>query len=351
MGGLHERITVVDCHNDIPQILVLRPLLGDVGTLRNHWLEELRQGGINVQVMPVSAEGSSELALRSTLRQLAATHREIQANLDSVQLCLDGSSIREAVAAGRIAMVLAMEGASALGDDPDLVRLFDMMGVRIISFTHLGRSFLADGSGEDATGSRLTRAGVGTLREIERHGILFDVTHLGQAGVSHVLELATRPVIATHSVARALHDHHRNLIDEHLAGIASTGGVVCANAVPGFVDPTNPTLDRMVDHIEHMVEIAGIEHVGLGADFCSEIFKWAYSDASNLMIEGIDARQKLDNFWAARHTPLLTQALEGRGFTEDEIRAIMGENLLRLFDVELGVPKDVPAYEAPPALR
>ncbi|MHB8509219.1 MAG: dipeptidase [Candidatus Dormibacteria bacterium] len=338
MNQLHADAIVADCHNDIAQMLVRRHQLGGLGSLKDHWLPELRAGGINVQVMPVSAEGSMEVSLRHTLQQIAAVRREIGENPDDVELCLDGPAIRAAVGRGRIAMVLAMEGASALGDDPGLVQLFHALGVRVLSLTHFGRNWLGDGSAEDATGSRLSAAGIATLAEMERLGMIFDVTHLGKSGVSHILELATRPVIATHSVARAINDHHRNLADEHLAGVAATGGIVCANGVPGFIDPNRPTIDRMLDHVEHMIEIAGVEHVGIGLDFCVEMFELIYPPAMELMIEGIDARQKLEGLWGARQMPALTEAMQRRGFSEAQIRGILGENLLRVFDCELGVP-------------
>jgi membrane dipeptidase len=244
------------------------------------------------------------------------------------------------VAAGRIAMVLALEGASALGNNPELVSVFHRLGVRMISFAHFGRTMLADGSGEDATGSRLTRAGVKVLAEMERLGVMMDVTHLGIAGVEHVLELAARPIVASHSVSRQVWDHHRNLSDEQLRGIAQTGGVICANAVPGFIDPNRPTIDRMVDHVEQMVEVAGAEHVGVGADFCVELFEDLYSDKLDLHVEGIDGRQKLDGLWAARQLPALTEVMVRRGFTDGQVKGILGENLLRLFDAELGVAGD-----------
>ena len=131
------------------------------------------------------------------------------------------------------------------------------LGVRVASIAHWGRTALADGSGEDATGSRLTAPGVAALREMERLGMIFDVSHLGASGVAHVLELATRPVMATHSSARALRDHHRNLTDDQIRGVAATGGVICVNFLPGFLaeDPADFTVDRLVDHIEH---VAGV---------------------------------------------------------------------------------------------
>ena len=336
MSQVHSDAVVVDCHNDLGLTLTHREL-GERGTLRGRWIPELREGGVNVQVLAVYTEDRAEAALRSTLDMIAAIHREIDLNPADVELCLNGGAIRTAVSAGRIAMMLALEGASAIGTNPELVAVFHRLGVRMISFAHFGRTQLGDGSGEDATGSRLTRAGVATLAEMERLGVMMDVTHLGIAGVDHALEIATRPLVASHSVSRQVWDHHRNLSDEQLHGIALTGGVICANAVPGFIDPEHPSIDRMVDHIEHMVEVAGDDRVGIGTDFCVELFEDIYSDRLDLHVEGIDARQKLDGLFAPRQMSALTDVLVKRGFTERQIRGILGENLLRLFDTEIGV--------------
>ncbi|MFG1862830.1 dipeptidase [Microbispora bryophytorum] len=116
----------------------------------------------------------------------------------------------------------------------ELLPTLHRLGVRVASIAHWGRTPLADGSGEDATGGRLTHAEVAAVREMERLGMIFDVSHLGARGVEHVLELATRPVMATHSSARALRDHHRNLTDDQIRGVAATGGVVCVNFFPGW---------------------------------------------------------------------------------------------------------------------
>ena len=151
----------------------------------------------------------------------------------------------------------------------------------MVSFTHWSRALLAEGSADEETGSRLPAAGVRAVAELERLGILLDVSHLAAASVDHVLDLATGVVVATHSCARALRDHHRNLSDEHLRGIAATGGVIGMNVLPTFVDAEAPTLDRVVDHIEHIAETAGIDHVGLGPDFLRE-----YMDAIYPQYEG-----------------------------------------------------------------
>lgn len=234
-----------------------------------------------------------------------------------------------------------MEGALALGADEILVEIFYELGVRVISFTHMGRTLIGDGSGEDGTGSRLPRAGVAVLGEMEGLGILFDASHLGAAALEHALEISSRPVIASHSAARALLDHHRNLDDGQLRGIAATGGVIGINLLACFIDPENPTIDRAVDHFEHVIGLVGIEHVGVGPDFISEIYGDLYPAHADLSIEGVDVRMKLEHLHASRQLPNLTAAMLRRGFTEHDIRLILGENFLRVFREVMGTPRAV----------
>ncbi len=270
---LHRSAIVADTHNDLLMAVVVRPPDQWAGYFRDNWLPQLRDGGVDVQVLPVFVDEvyRPEGALRQTLRMIEAAHRIADANADDVALCLDGAAIDATLASGRIALVLALESCPGIDADVELFETMHRLGVRVASLAHFGRTALADGSGEDATGGRLTRAGVAALAEMERLGILFDVSHLGAAGVGHVLELATRPVIATHSSARALCDHHRNLADTQLKDIAAGGGVICVNFFARFLHESEHTVDRLVDHIEHIASVAGVDHVGLGPDFLKEI--------------------------------------------------------------------------------
>jgi membrane dipeptidase len=235
--------------------------------------------------------------------------------------------------------VLALEGCPAIDNDVELLETMHRLGVRVASLVHFGRTALADGSGEDATGGRLTRAGVAALAEMERLGMLFDVSHLGAAGVEHVLELATRPVIATHSSARALRDHHRNLTDAQLKSIATGGGVVCVNFFAGFLDATEYTIERLVDHILHVAEVAGIDHVGIGPDFIAEVEHdlWpAWCD--DYTVEGIDIRSCVPGLKGPRGLPLVTAAMLQRGLDADAVAKVLGGNVVRLMRAELGFP-------------
>jgi membrane dipeptidase len=310
--------------------------LGPLGVpdyLRDVWVDEFRAGGVDVQVVPVYLEPEvAEAGLRKTLLAIEHLRAEIEKAPDALALCTSSGEIDAALAAGKVAILIALEGIQSLGSDVELLASFHRLGVRMVSFTHLGRTLLADGSGEDDRGARLTRAGVAAVRELERLGVLIDVSHLASAAAEHVLELASGPVIASHSSARAVRDHHRNLSDTLLRAIAASGGVIGVNFLPAFVDPDLPTIDRVVDHVAHIASVAGIEHVGLGPDFVKDYFDAVYPQFPELpLIEGIDMKRGIDGLERTRDLPRLTERLLARRFAEDDVRKILGENFLRVF--------------------
>ncbi|MFJ6700339.1 dipeptidase [Streptomyces sp. NPDC091272] len=338
---LHDRAVVADTHNDLLMSVVERPPHRWAEFFRERWLPQLLEGGVNIQVLPVFVDDQfrPEGALRRTLRMIECAHALAEGNADRVQLCLDGDDIDAALAQDKIALVLALESAPGVDADVELFRTLHRLGVRVTSIAHWGRSPLADGSGEDATGSRLTSEGVAALGELERQGIVFDISHLGASGVAHVLELATRPLIASHSAARALCDHHRNLTDEQIRGVAATGGVVCVNFVPDFLagDRESQTIDRIVDHIEYIAALVGVEHVGIGPDFLKEVAADVIPpccDGNDYTGVALDAA--LPGLDGPAELPTLTEAMVKRGLDEDSIRAVLGGNVQRLFRAELG---------------
>ncbi|MBV9291519.1 MAG: dipeptidase [Frankiales bacterium] len=339
VSALHEQATVVDTHNDLLMLVAKRPPAEQAAYFATRWLPQLRAGGVDVQVLPVFIDDDfrPEGALRQTLRMVEAAHRVAEGNTDSVALCRTGEDVDAALTGGRIALVLALEGCEAVGTDVGLFETFARLGVRMASFTHFGRTALADGSAEDNAGSRLTSAGVEALGLLERLGVLVDVSHLSAAGTDHVLELATRPVVASHSSAYAVQAHHRNLTDERLKGIARTGGVVGVNFFFGFVDPASPTIGRLADHIEHVASVAGIEHVGLGPDFVKEVYEQLTPPAGTVDFEGLDARMTIPGLEGPAGLPIVTAELVRRGWPEPDIRKVLGENWLRVFRAELGV--------------
>jgi membrane dipeptidase len=283
-------------------------------------------------VLPIYvAPEVAEASLRATLIQLEALEREA-AQTPEVALCRTGAEIDAALADGRIALLVALEGTQGIGANVELFAVFHRLGVRMVSFTHWSRALLAEGSADEETGSRLPAAGVRAVAELERLGILLDVSHLAAASVDHVLELATRTVVASHSCARALRDHHRNLSDQHLRAIAATGGVIGMNVLPTFVDATEPTLDRVIDHLEHMTEVAGIDHVGLGPDFLREYMDAIYPQYDEVIgFAGVDMKAVVPGLERERDLPNLTERMLERGWPEADARKVLGENWLRVF--------------------
>lgn len=330
---LHDEAVVVDCHNDLILLVARRHAMGQTDHFGEYWLPELRRGGVNVQVVPIylDDEYRPEGALRRTLLLIEHVHRIVEQHGNDVALCSSGSDIDAAVDAGKIAFVLALEGMEQLGKDVALIETFYRLGVRMMSFTHFGRTAFGDGSAEDDAGSRLTRAGVEAVGEMDRLGIVIDISHLGIGGTDHVLEIAKGPVIASHSGARALCDHHRNLHDDVIRALAGKGGVMGINAFPWFVDRTVPTLDRFVDHIEHVRDIAGIEHVGIGPDFIREYCAEFYSNYADHEEEGLPMNAEIAGLAYSRDLPNLTEKMVERGLADEDIRSVLGGNFLRVF--------------------
>ncbi|MCU1626890.1 MAG: peptidase renal dipeptidase [Pseudonocardia sp.] len=332
---------VADAHNDLLMLVARRPRDRWSTYFREHWYPQLRDGGVKLQVLPVfvDEEFRPEGALRESLRMVEAAHRIAEANADIVALCCNGPEIAAAIASGRIALVLALEGCPQIDTDIELLETFVRLGIRIVSFTHFGRSALGDGSAENGTGGRLTRAGVDALHLLEDLNVLIDVSHLGRAGVGHVLELATRPLIATHSAAHRVHPHHRNLTDDELVGIAATGGAVCLNLYAGYLTSEQPALHHVADHLDHLIQTVGPDHVGIGSDFVAELFAEKVPACDRpLVIEGTDAEALVPGLEGPAGLPLIRRILLERDHSHSVVRSILGDNLVQLFTKTLSYP-------------
>ncbi|WP_329477652.1 dipeptidase [Kribbella sp. NBC_01484] len=340
---LHDDAVVVDTHNDLIVLVDHFDRRDQPDHFARFWLPELRAGGVDVQVLPICIEEQfqSEGALRRTLLLVERIHQLAAEHSDDVALCLTGADIDAATSSGRIALVIALEGAHGVGQDPELVRTMARVGVRVVSMAHFGRTFLADGSGLDETSrGRLTPEGITALREMEELGIVFDISHLGIAGVEDVLSLATRPFLATHSACLGITDIHRNLGDEQLKAIAELGGVVgVAAAIPFFIDADAPTADRVVDHIEHIIGVAGIDHVGLGPDFIDDYYQNVYGGwLGEWALPTGDLAYRPAEISRPSDLPKITEAMVRRGFEEQDIRKVLGENVLRVLRDVMGRP-------------
>lgn len=264
---------VADSHLDLLLAVRHQRERGHEDPFGEFWLPQLRAGGVRLQVLPVCTEEqfAGEGALRRCLllleeaRHLAATHA------DEVAIVESAADLEECLTSGRIALVLAIEGAEPVGRDLEVLDLLWRAGVRMVSLSWNRRTMLADGIAETDTGGRLTSLGVAAVRRLEDLGVMVDVSHLSEAGFFHLCEVAQRPFIASHSSCRALHDHPRNLSDAQLAEVAAREGFVALNAFGPFLTDQPPTLEHLVDHVEHAISVLGPRRVGLGTDFIDDV--------------------------------------------------------------------------------
>jgi membrane dipeptidase len=332
---LHSRCLVVDAHHDILMDVFKQRRRGTKARLNSYWGPKLAAGGVNVQVLPVYIDSDylPESALRVTLRMIESYHADLEDDDSLIAPASSFQDIEKRLAEGKIPAILGIEGAEGLGSNLDLFHTMYRLGVRVIGLTWNHRNAFADGTGEQETNGGLTKLGFEAIREMNQLNILIDVSHINQACFFDVLESTDTTVIASHSNARGIFDHPRNLSDEQIKSLAENGGVMGLLIHPGIIDPDKPTISRCVDHLAYVSDLVGVDHVGLGTDFTSdalaepideELAKLAMVDVEVLR-SGIKGLNRIDDL------PNLTTEMVRRGFSEEEIEKILGKNFLRVF--------------------
>lgn len=286
-------------------------------------LPRLKESGVTAQFFAccVDAADGAYRPTERALRLIDVFHSEIEANPDSFVQATGPDGVLGAVRDGRVAGILAIEGGEALGGDLAVLRILHRLGVRVVTLTWNHRNSLADGLDESGTGGGLTRFGVDVVREMGRLGMLVDVSHLSEAGFWRVMEVAEGPVIATHSNARAVCDHPRNLTDDQIRALAAKGGVMGLNSCGPFVSeragkpgpdgqPQRAEIADLVDHADHIIRLVGGKHLGFGLDL----------DGIRTMTAGLEE---------VTGVPHLVRGLLERGHDPGTVRDIMGGNFLR----------------------
>jgi membrane dipeptidase len=250
-------------------------------------------------------------------------------------ICKTYDEICRARATGRIALLLTMEGAEPLGDDLDLVRIFFELGLRSISLTHARPNAAASGGifspcGSPSTG--LTNFGRDLLRECETLGIMIDLAHINPVGFEEICSLTRKPLIVSHTNARRFYDVERNISDAQIKMIGQRGGVIGINAILVSANKAEATLDRYIDHIEHVVNLIGIDGVGIGFDFCE--FLWhAMSEEKKQELEAkLTTPHFLPDLMNHSHSRNVTRRLIERGWKDDAIEKFLRGNWLRVFE-------------------
>lgn len=318
--NFHGRpIPIVDTHADS---------LGSVVTGQRHLYQRSVSGQLDFVRMIevghtlqcfslwVEPEFKPERALPRLLQYVDAFWQEVGAYPERVIPVLDASDLRRVKSGEVMGGLMSVEGAEALGTDPAMVRILHRLGVRLMSLTWNQRNPLADGAGEDPGGGGISRAGRAIVHEMNRIGIVVDVSHLAEAGFWDVLECSTRPVIASHSNCRELASHRRNLSDAQIRALAAQGGIQGITFVREFLGgPEN--LGQVVDHCLHSLQVVGNDrHTALGSDF----------DGVQEAVEGLED---------VTHLPDLAELMSVRGISDDSIARIFGYNYLEFFEAAL----------------
>ncbi len=335
---IHATYPVIDTHSDIPSDVHTKRARGETEVFARRHVPALRQGGVSAIAATCGGDFSiSDDAdlMRHTFETLEMLHREAEESPEQIRVVSSSAELERARADGVIGLLPSLEGAGALRGSVDVLRALYRLGLRALGLTWNFRNELADGAAEQRSGGGLTRAGVKVVQELNRLGMLVDVSHLSDAGVRQVLELSEAPVIASHSNARAVCEHPRNLPDWAIEGIARSGGVIGVAVYGDFVDPEAPTLDRLVDHVDHLRRLVGIDHIALGPDF-TDYIEGGVSAAT--LAAGIYSHpgRYVDGLETISKLPAFTAALLARGYREPEIAQILGGNYLRVCRTVLG---------------
>lgn len=337
----------------------------------------MREGGLDGLFFSIYMAGSvtGPVAVKRSLEQIDAVRRLAETRPDAMVLATTAAEIRAAHQAGKIAALMGMEGGHMIDESLPVLRDYARLGVRYLTLTHSLNTTWADSSGDKPVHNGLTAFGRDVVRELNRLGVMVDVSHIADKTFEDALLTSRAPLLASHSSCRALTGHVRNMTDAMIKALAEKGGVIQINYLNSYIDeplrlaeearrpqvdeirkamaekypgPENaekrmmetiaavgalqPPLpvaqwERIVDHIDHAVKIAGVDHVGLGSDF----------DGAS-MPEGMEDVTRL---------PKITEELLRRGYTEPQIKGILGENLLRLMEKVESVAKQIQAEAVP----
>jgi membrane dipeptidase len=358
---LHFSSIVVDTHDDTTQrFLDGKFNLGDRTNTGSIDIPRMKKGGLTAIFFSIwiPSKVTGPEAVRRALEQIDAVREQVRQHRRDLVLATTAAQIREAKKKGQIAALMGAEGGHMINSDLVVLRKFAGLGVRYMTLTHSGNDEWADSSTDKAVHNGLTDFGKDVVREMNRLGMMVDISHVSDKTFADALAVSKAPMIASHSSCRAICDAPRNMTDEMMKALAAKGGVVQINYHVGFLsqefrdaEKADPKInaaigmevnkrcgdneacqllegdkltreaveqgklprvsyEKIIEHIDHAVKVAGADHVGLGSDFDGANMPYGMEDASRL--------------------PLITEALLKKGYSESDVRKILGENTLRV---------------------
>jgi membrane dipeptidase len=358
---IHRAALVIDGHNDLPYQLRRRkdPLKRSIDISRiqkqlHTDIPRLRKGGVGAQFWSAyvsTATMKDHTAVRDTLDQIDLIHRLVAKYPGTFAMAYSAADIVRIHNKGKIASLIGVEGGHSIDNSLGVLRMYYKLGVRYMTLTHSDNLDWADSATDKPRLKGLSKFGEQVVREMNRLGMLVDISHVSADTMRHTLRVAQAPLIASHSSAYAVAPHPRNVPDDVLRRVAKNGGVVMVNFFPGFIVPEGAramkqmfqvarelrakypkredfltaftewkrrhpfprgSVHTVVDHIDHIVKVAGVDHVGLGSDF----------DGVSVVPEQLED---------VSCYPYITQELLNRGYSRKAIIKILGGNLLRAF--------------------
>ncbi|MGB2629393.1 MAG: dipeptidase [Candidatus Acidiferrum sp.] len=371
---LHFSSIVLDTHDDTTQLffnadydLARHNPIGQVDIPR------MQEGGMNAIFFSIWIDGHIQgpPAVQKALDQIDAVRQNVKRNSGAMLLARTADDVRRAHQEGKIAALMGIEGGHMLGNDIRMVRIYSDLGVRYMTLTHFYNDEWADSSTDKPAHNGLTDYGREIVREMNRQGMMVDISHVSDKTFYDALEVSKAPLIASHSSCRSICNHPRNMTDDMIKALAAKGGVIQINYEKSFIDQAykdaaekwsggvvqmlaeiekkcsgdescvgkemtqreqqavaegklpHVSWEKIIEHIDHVVTLVGADHVGLGSDF----------DGAN-MPEGMEDCSKL---------PKITEALLRKGYSDDDIRKILGGNTLRVMAAAEQVSKEMQA--------
>ncbi|MBI4455513.1 MAG: membrane dipeptidase [Acidobacteria bacterium] len=363
-GKMHQEAIVIDTHADTLQRVLMSNEDISRRSERGHIdLPRMREGGLDAEFFAVwiDAPFVGPAAVKRALQLIDSMYQVIDQSKGELRLALSASDIERNAGEGKLSALMGIEGGHAIDDDLSVLRMYHRLGVRYLTLTWSNRNNWADSSGEPPKWDGLTDFGKGVVREMNRIGMIVDVSHVSDKTFWDVIQVTTKPVIASHSSARALNNVPRNMSDDMLRAVAKNDGVIGINFYSaflssqfakaarlqrsiepsladqmkkyrgdlnriamerylGFLTPSplpRPPLEMLIEHIDHVVKVAGVDHVGLGSDF-----------------DGIDSTP--EGLRDVRDLPKITEALLDRDYSESDVKKILGGNFLRVLKAVTG---------------
>ena len=360
--ALHTRAIVVDTHDDTTQRLLYekdfdigkRDVDGSIDIPR------MREGGLDAIFFSIWMPGTftGPAAVKGALQQIDKVREAVRLHPNDLVLATTAAEIRRAAGERKIAVLMGVEGGHMIDEDLGVLRTLAALGVRYLTLTHSVNTTWADSSGDKSVYNGLAPFGKDVVRELNRLGMMVDISHVADKTFFDTLEVTRAPVIASHSSARAIANSPRNMTDDMLRALAKNGGVVMINYNAGFLSeefraaprPADfsarikeietscgkdeactilrtqranhdamrsgvlpaVTWEKVVEHLDHAIKVAGIDHVGLGSDFDGAVMPLGMEDASKL--------------------PRITDALLKKGYSERDVEKVLGENVLRVME-------------------